>query len=76
MYQEGKPRLDEKTLRKTEKRIREQPNIVMYEMIEEYHLPVSAPALCKTIIRKPGLRRKKKMAYASEQHSRTSDCMR
>jgi len=54
-----KPRLDEETLRKIEKRIEEQPDIALYELIDEYSLPVSAPALCKTINGKLRLRRKK-----------------
>ena len=54
-----KPRLDEETLSKIEKRIQEQPDIALHELIEEYSLPVSAPALCKTINRKLGLHRKK-----------------
>ena len=59
MYTGRKPRLDEETLRTIEKRIGEQPDIALHELIEEYHLPVSVPALCKTINGKLGLRRKK-----------------
>jgi transposase len=54
-----KPRLDTETLRKIEKRIKEQPDITLYELKEELALPVSLPALCKTINGKLGLRRKK-----------------
>jgi len=54
-----KPMLDEKTLRKIEKRIKEQPDIALYELKEELALPVSLPALCKTINKKLGLQRKK-----------------
>jgi Transposase and inactivated derivatives len=59
MYTGRKPRLDEATLRKIEKRIEAQPDIALHELIEQYKLPVSAPALCKTINGKLGLRRKK-----------------
>ena len=54
-----KPRLDEKTLGKVRQRIEEQPDITLYELIEEFSLPVSAQALCKTINQKLGLVRKK-----------------
>jgi putative transposase len=54
-----KPRLDKETLEKIRKRIEEQPDIALYELKEEFALPVSLPALCKTINRKLGLRRKK-----------------
>lgn len=54
-----KPRLDEETLEKIRKRIEEQPDIALYELKEEFALPVSLPALCKTINGKLGLRRKK-----------------
>jgi Transposase and inactivated derivatives len=54
-----KPRLDAETLEKIRKRIAEQPDIALYELKEEYALPVSIPALCKTVNKKLGLRRKK-----------------
>ena len=54
-----KPKLDEKMLAKIRKRIEEQPDITLYELKEEFCLPVSLPALCKTINGKLGLRRKK-----------------
>lgn len=54
-----KPRLDEETLQKIRARIEQQPDIALYELKEEFSLPVSLPALCKTINRKLGLRRKK-----------------
>jgi transposase len=54
-----KPQLDEKTLEKIRKRIEEQPDIALHELKEEFALPVSLPALCKTINGKLGLRRKK-----------------
>lgn len=54
-----KPMLDEETLLKIEKRIETQPDIALYELKEEFGLPVSVPALCKTINKKLGLRRKK-----------------
>ena len=55
-----KPRLDQETLEKIRERIQEQPDITLGELIEEFSLPVSAPALCKIINGKLGLRRKKK----------------
>ena len=54
-----KPRLDEETLEKIRKRIEEQPDIALHELKEEFGLPVSVQALCKTINDKLGLRRKK-----------------
>lgn len=54
-----KPRLDDETLERIRKRIEEQPDIALYELKEELLLPVSLPALCKTINGKLGLRRKK-----------------
>jgi transposase len=54
-----KPRLDEETLQKIAKRIEEQPDIALHELKEEFSLPVSVQALCKTINGKLGLRRKK-----------------
>jgi putative transposase len=54
-----KPRLDEETLEKIRKRIEEQPDIALHELKVEFALPVSLPALCKTINGKLGLRRKK-----------------
>ena len=55
-----KPRLDQQTLQRIRERIEEQPDITLRELIEAFSLPVSAPALCKTINGKLGLRRKKK----------------
>lgn len=54
-----KPRLDEKSLGKVEKRVEEQPDITLRELIEELSLPVSTQALCVIINRKLGLVRKK-----------------
>jgi len=54
-----KPRLDQQTLQKIRERIQEQPDVGLRELIEEFSLPLSAPALCKTINEKLGLRRKK-----------------
>lgn len=59
MHLGRKPRLDEQTLEKIRKRIEEQPDVALYELKEEFALPVSLPALCKTINGKLGLRRKK-----------------
>lgn len=54
-----KPRLDDEMLGRIRKRIEEHPDIALYELKEELSLPVSLPALCKTINGKLGLRRKK-----------------
>ena len=54
-----KPRLDAAMLDKIRDRVREQPDISLPELIDEFSLPVSAPALCKTLNGKLGLRRKK-----------------
>ncbi len=54
-----KPRLDAQMLEKIRTRIEEQPDIALHELKEEFALPVSLPALCKTINGKLGLRRKK-----------------
>ena len=55
-----KPRLDAQTLERVRKRIEEQPDIALHELKEEFSLPMSVQALCKTINNKLGLRRKKK----------------
>jgi putative transposase len=54
-----KPRLDEVMLPKIRQRIEEQPDIALHELIEVFSLPVSVPALCKTLNGKLKLRRKK-----------------
>jgi putative transposase len=54
-----KPRLNEEMLQKIAGRIKEQPDIRLKELIEEFSLPVSAPALCMTINKKLRLGRKK-----------------
>lgn len=54
-----KPRLNEQTLQNIREKIEEQPDITLQEIIEKFALPVSVPALCKTINGKLGLRRKK-----------------
>jgi hypothetical protein len=41
-------------LRKVAERIKEQPGISLKELIDEFSLPVSVPALCNTINRKLG----------------------
>jgi hypothetical protein len=51
--------LDEESLQRIARRIGEQPDITLKELIEAFSLPVSAPALCKTLNLKLGLRRKK-----------------
>jgi transposase len=65
-----KPRLDEACLQKIAKRIREQPDITLKELIETFSLPVCAPALCKTLNQKLGLRRKKNGARSGTTPSR------
>ena len=59
MYAGRKPRLNEHMLEKITRRIEEQPDIALHELIDEFSLPVSAPALCNTINKKLGLGRKK-----------------
>jgi transposase len=54
-----KPKLNEESLRKIAGRIKEQPDIALKELIEEFSLPVSAPALCMAIHQKLKLGRKK-----------------
>ena len=54
-----KPRLNQETLQRITERIERQPDITLKELIEEYSLPVSEAALCKTINNKLGLVRKK-----------------
>jgi transposase len=53
-----KPRLDEECLQRIAKRIGEQPDITLKELIEAFSLPVGVPALCRTLNQKLGLRRK------------------
>ncbi|MDR1349816.1 MAG: hypothetical protein LBJ59_03360, partial [Zoogloeaceae bacterium] len=65
-----KPRLNEACLQKIARRIREQPDITLKELIEAFSLPVSAPALCKTLNQKLGLRRKKNGARSGTTPSR------
>ena len=54
-----KPRINEETLAIIAERIKQQPDISLQELIEAFSLPVSVPALCNTVNRKLGLRRKK-----------------
>ena len=54
-----KPRINGETLASIAERIKRQPDISLQELIEEFSLPVSIPALCNTVNRKLGLRRKK-----------------
>jgi putative transposase len=68
-----KPRLDEAMLQKIARRIGEQSDITLRELIEEFSLPVSAPALCKTINRKLGLGRKKNGARRGTTASRRGE---
>jgi transposase len=62
-----KPRLDEEMLQKIAGRIREQPDIRLRDLIDEFSLPVSAPALCKTINLKLKLGRRKTARAAEQQ---------
>jgi transposase len=52
MYAGRKSRLGEEMLGKIAGWIKEQPDITSNELIDEFSLPVSAPALCKTIKKK------------------------
>ena len=54
-----KARLDGEMLRRLQAKIEVQPDITLRELIEEFSLPVSEPALCNTINKKLGLLRKK-----------------
>jgi transposase len=54
-----KGKLSEEMLKRIEERIKEQPDIALYELKEELGLPISLPGLCKIINGKLGLRRKK-----------------
>jgi transposase len=47
-----KPRLGEEMLGKIAARIKERPDITLKQLIDEFSLPVSVPALCKTIKKK------------------------
>ena len=53
-------------LQRIKERIERQPDVTLRELKEEYSLPVSEAALCKTINKKLGLIRKK-TGYAAEQ---------
>jgi transposase len=55
-----KPALSAEQLEEIGQKIDEQSDITLQELIEDYSLPVSAQALCKTINKKLGLCRKKK----------------
>jgi transposase len=55
-----KPVLSAERLEGIRRKIGEQPDLGLRELIEEFSLPVSVPALCKTIHRKPGLRGKRR----------------
>ncbi|GHU82952.1 hypothetical protein FACS1894196_2080 [Clostridia bacterium] len=54
-----KPRLDAATLQKIQEKIQKQPEIGLQELIDEFSLPVSVSALCRTVNNKLGLTRKK-----------------
>lgn len=61
-----KPKLNQEMLQLIKERIERQPDVTLRELKEEYSLPVSKAALCKTINKKLGLIRKK-TGYAAEQ---------
>ena len=54
-----KPMLSQETLQLIKERIERQPDITLKELKQEFSLPVSEAALCKTINNKLGLVRKK-----------------
>jgi transposase len=54
-----KPALSKGQLEAIARKIDEQPDITLQELIDALSLPIGVPALCKTINRKLGLRRKK-----------------
>ena len=57
-----KPALSAEHIRQITQRINEQPDVTLYELIEEYDLPVSVSALCRTVKNKLGFRFKKNSA--------------
>lgn len=65
-----KPRLNEEMLQKIRDKIKEQSDVTLRELIEEFSLPVSAPALCKTL-KKMGLVRKKKRYMQKNRNEKT-----
>lgn len=54
-----KPMISEQALASIKEKIKQQPDVTLQELIDEFSLPVSVPALCNTINKKLGLRRKK-----------------
>jgi putative transposase len=54
-----KPVLSAEQLERIARKLGEQPGITLRKLIEEFSLPVSVSALCKTINKKLGLRRKR-----------------
>jgi len=76
MHLGRKPRLDEEMLQKIREKIEQQPDIKLQELIDEFSLPVSTSALCKTINKKLGLIRKKtssnKRVVPSEDSTKTA----
>jgi transposase len=57
-----KPALSQEQLDNITRKINEQPDITLQELIDEFHLPVCISALCRTINNKLGLRFKKNSA--------------
>jgi transposase len=67
-----KPALSAEQLEGIRRKIDEQPDITLRELIEEFSLPVSAQALCVTINKKLGLCRKKNGTRSGTTTSRHS----
>jgi transposase len=57
-----KPALSPQQLEQVAKKIYEQPDITLQELIDEYNLPVCVSALCRTVNNKLGLTFKKNAA--------------
>lgn len=57
-----KPLVSEDTMKKVVSKIKEQSDITLLEIIEEFNLPISESALCKRLI-KLGLTYKKRLSF-------------
>ncbi|MDR2092390.1 MAG: hypothetical protein LBP58_03595, partial [Azoarcus sp.] len=64
-----KPALSAEQLEGIRRKIDEQPDITLRELIEAFSLPVSAQALCNTINKKLGLCRKKNATRSASMHN-------
>ena len=67
-----KPRLTAEQLEEVKKRIIEQPDITLLELIAEMNLPLCESALCRIVNNKLGLRRKKKRFTLLNRNGRMS----